>query len=570
MQSSKLAERVEIAYELREAPPQQRFERRDALILLLLFAVQAFCFLPVCFKIGFYLDDWLTFWNLHFAPHNFLDLLKASFSDPRMLTRPVQCFYYAATYLFFGDRPLPYHLLRFGLEFLGATFLYLALKKLSSSRFIAALSALFFLIYPSHDATHYWIGAGLGPGFGLTLYLASFCLSMYAFGARSRIPYLLAVLSYGLSAYCYEAFLPLLVMSFCGVLLLSAECRTESRLSTMGAVLGWFLPFIAIALSEPLFQRYILPQYAHVFLSPSAIDPLYAVNVFVQGLNVSLFSGLWSFLALRIREALLSFNVFTAFQWLAVCASSLGVLLLSYDDAKVRYRRLFTAAGLTFLASYLTFAVAAGYTPVLDTMLNRVNIGSSVAVSLLLALSLKWLLEHLRVSRAETVSAASLICLPLVSVMVLADLGMASFWACSWEVQKNVRFLIQKQAAKIKAGDAIILADTHRYLNWAPVFDGTWDFQSMLRMTLNSNAVSGGVVCDRLEVKKHEIQDVSVGYLCASYPSNRVTLLLPSQSAWIAVKSSSEFVEQLAKNCSRMPVSAETLKRWQNSLNSEK
>jgi hypothetical protein len=151
--------------------------------------------------------------------------------------------------------------------------------------------------------------------------------------------------------------------------------------------------------------------------------------------------------------------------------------------------------------------------------------------------------------------------LPLVAGMVLANLGMSAFWICSWNVQKNVRFLISKSAENIKDGDAIILGDTHRYLMWAPVFDGTWDFQSMLRMTLNKNTVSGGVVSDRLCISGNKIRDISLGYVCASYDADKVKLLLPSESAWIPVNTSKQFIDLVAKKSSR-DISAATLKRW--------
>ncbi len=566
MQANRLAENRE-ALEPLSADVVDTPERKDFVILGLILAAYACCFLPICFRVGFYLDDWLTFWNLHFAPHNFFDLLKASFSDPRMVTRPLQCVYYASTYFLFGDRPLGYHLVNFAFEFLSATFLYLGLKRLSGSRFVATLSALIFLVYPSHDATHYWIGAGLGPGFGLTLYLASFCLCMHAFTSKRRLLYVMAIATYAMSAFCYEAFLPMLVMSFCSVLLLSAENRTESRLNTMAYVIMWFLPFVAVGLVEPIYQRVLLPKMTHVFLSPSGFDLSYSFNVFVQGLNVSMFNGLWLFLAQRLREALISMNPLNFVQLLGVLASATLAIVISYThDQVIRYRRLFTASIVTFFASYLTFAVAQGYTPVLETMINRVNIGSSVAVSMLLALGIAWLLKHMRISKRRAMATSIIIAMPLLAVMVLADQALSSFWICSWDVQKDIRYLIKQNANQIKDGDCIILANTHRYLMWAPVFDGTWDFQNMLRMTLNKNTVSGGVVSDRLSVDSKEIKDVSAGYLCASYPVDKVTVLLPSADPmWNPIKTSAEFVDLVEKN-SKKSVTPETLKLWRANL----
>ncbi len=565
MQASKLDRKIDYyAYDEQDRSVGVLPERKDLTVLFLILCAHLCLFLPICFQIGFYLDDWLTFWNLHFAPHNFFDLLKASFNDPRMVTRPVQCFYYASTYFFFGDRPLPYHLLRLALEYCGAVCLYFGIKRLSMSRFVAAASALFFLLYPSHDSTHYWIGGGLGPGFGLTLYLASFSTSMKALIARSNKLYILSIALYVLSAFCYEAFLPMLVLSFCGVLLLSAQRRIDSRLNTMSAVILWFMPFILFGLAEPVYQRFLLPRFTHVFLSPSTFDPAYFLNVFVQGLNVSLFAGLWSFLAERIRESIISFTQLNLFQLVSVLACSCAVLLITYQaNERIRYRRLFTAAIVTFFASYLTFALAEGYTPVLNTMINRVNIGASVAVSLIIALGIKWVLDHMHIRGHKTAKLTSLfISMPLVLAMVLANLSLSSFWILSWQTQKNVRWLLSQHQSEIRDGDCILLADTNRYLNWAPVFDGTWDFQSMLRMTLNNNKISGGVVCERLQIKGEEIQDISAGFLCASYPSNKTTVFFPSQSAWLKAKNSRDFINCVESKSSHISLPPSLFENW--------
>jgi hypothetical protein len=333
----------------------------------------------------------------------------------------------------------------------------------------------------------------------------------------------------------------------------------------MGSVIWWFVPFLAVGFLEPIYQRVVLPHVAHVFLSPSSTDPVNFVNTFVQGLNMSCFAGLWSFVVQRVREELLQFNLMSAVQLLGVVVCSAGVLVASFAgdlNVRTRYRRLFTASILTLLASYLTFAVAQGYTPVLDTMINRVNIGASVAVSMFIAVGIKWLLEHKRLTGRTALGVSALIVLPFVTIMCLTDLALSSFWMRSWEVQKNVRFLVAQHADQIHDGDSIVLAGIHRYLNWAPVFDGTWDFQSMLRMTLNKKELSGGVISDRLSIKDGHVQDVSAGYLCADYPLNKTTVLFPSQSAWIPAQDAHGFVELARKNHAQFHVSPETINRW--------
>lgn len=589
------------------AAQQNKSAKVDLLILVCLLAIQAFCFLPMALNSGFYLDDWLTFWNLHFAVHNLPDLLKASFSDPRMVTRPIQCIYYACTYFFFGDKPLPYHLLRFGLEFAGAAFLYFGLKKITRTVLLPALAVAFFIVYPNHDSTHYWIGAGLGPGFGLTLYLASFYFLMDFASSKKIGTYSLSLIFFALSAFCYESFLPMLAMSFCGLMLSPEFCFGQSIKKKILRAGLLTLPFFAIGACEPIYQRFILPRFAKIFLSPSAFDPQYFVNVFIQAMNVSFGPAFWQFTFDRARDAFISLKAVSVAQIVgsALVSAALVIKLLcaskqeslsmtcttslstgsnqsspstgsnqsspitgsnqSSGTAPTNFAGLLISSALIFFCSYITFAVAQGYTPVLNTIINRVNIGGSVAVSIAIATIIAFFVQSAHSKKARMTVAISLT-LPLLLLFICANIGQGAFWVVSWEVQKNVRFLIQQNAAKILPGQSILLAGVHRYLMWAPVFDGTWDFQSMLRMTLGTNNVHGGVVCDRLVINGENIIDMSGGYLCATYPTSRTTVLFPSQPEWLPIGSSKNFVDLIESKQKELSLDKTTLERWRSEL----
>lgn len=558
----------------------------DWCVLVSLLFVQIACFLPICFQVGFYLDDWLTFWNLHFAPHNPIDLIKASFSDPRMVTRPVQCLYYGISYFFFADRPLPYHLLRCALEFLGVACLYLGLLRLSGQRIFATLGALFFILYPNHDATHYWIGAGLGPGFGLSLYLASFYLLIESAKAellnRRLAWYFGSLVVFALSAFCYESFLPMLSLSFCALTLSYPPSDGKSPPSLLKRTISsllYLLPFVLVALCEPVYQRVLLPRISKTFLSPSTFDLNYFLSVFPAAANVSFGPGFFNFCFERARDALISISPLSAFQAVGTVIAAIAALLISEKTSKdssleqsssviqegFRSLPYIVSGALVFVCSYLTFAVAQGYTPVLDTMLNRVNIGGSVAMSIIFA-ALVCSLLNAKSPLAATNWKLVALTLPFVIFFALADLGLSAFWICSWEVQKNTRFLIQKHADQIKAGDSIILAHIHRYLMWAPVFDGTWDFQSMLRMTLNRNDVQGGVISDRLSIQGTNVVDNSLGYVCASYPADRIIVLFPSAEKWLRTATAAGFVEAIEENKSQLLLEQSTFDRWRANL----
>lgn len=558
----------------------------DWCVLASLLFVQIACFLPICFQVGFYLDDWLTFWNLHFAPHNPIDLIKASFNDPRMVTRPVQCLYYGISYFFFADRPLPYHLLRCALEFVGVACLYLGLLRLSGQRIFATLGALFFILYPNHDATHYWIGAGLGPGFGLSLYLASFYLLIESAKAEllnKRLAwYSGSLVAFALSAFCYESFLPMLSLSFCALNLCYPKgegTSPPSFLKRTFSSLLYLLPFVLLALCEPVYQRVLLPRISKTFLSPSTFDLNYFLSVFPAAANVSFGPSFFNFCFERARDAIISISPLSAVQAVCTVLAAIAALLISTKISKDSLPEQSPSArtegfgplpyvvsgALVFVCSYLTFAVAQGYTPVLDTMLNRVNIGGSVAMSIILA-ALVCSLLNAKSSLSSTNWKLTALTLPVVTFFALANLGLSAFWICSWEVQKNTRFLIQKHADQIKAGDSIILAHIHRYLMWAPVFDGTWDFQSMLRMTLNRNDVQGGVISDRLSIQGANVVDNSLGYVCASYPADRITVLFPSEDKWLRTATTAGFVEAIEENKSQLLLEQSTFDRWRASL----
>ena len=110
-------------------------------------------------KVGFYLDDWATMAYLHFAPAGDpLALMRYYFlNDPRVQGRPLEVLHFGLIYWFAGAQPLAFHLVNLGLELLAAALAYLVFLRLSALRAPAFLAALFFMLNPSHDSTHYWV-----------------------------------------------------------------------------------------------------------------------------------------------------------------------------------------------------------------------------------------------------------------------------------------------------------------------------------------------------------------------------------------------------------------------------
>src|SRR5882724_7760722 len=83
---------------------------------------------PIFRKVGFYLDDWITLSLIQFGPHNLFQAFhQYLISDPRVIVRPVEAFYYVAEFFVFGVNPLGYHLFNAGLEIAAAFLLYKSL-----------------------------------------------------------------------------------------------------------------------------------------------------------------------------------------------------------------------------------------------------------------------------------------------------------------------------------------------------------------------------------------------------------------------------------------------------------
>ncbi|MBY0357837.1 MAG: hypothetical protein K2W82_07530 [Candidatus Obscuribacterales bacterium] len=540
----------------------------DIVQIIALFAIESLTFLPQAKKIGFYLDDWATFCRLHFAEHNFFSVLQASLCDPRMITRPVQCFYYAITYMFFGDDPLGYHLLGCLIEFLGAVFLYLGLVRFFRNRLVACIASSLFVLYPSHDASHYWVGAGLGAGFGLTLYLLSFWF--LAWGAKRSIYYFLSIFAFALCAYCYESYLPLLAFSFIAVF--SVVRNNKTLLQSIVESLRVMLPFVLVGLSEPLYQRFIVPIfYKKVFLSPSCFDLNYFTSVFVQGLNVSLGPDFVVFVGKRIGDLFYADWSTTRFVFsiLIVSIAALPIYLIHREKAIKNEEQnlvfLLIASLILILVSYLTFAVADGYTPILTTMINRVNTGASVGASILIAVCIVWLSTKLAAGK-KGLLISLLISLPLLLLFVFADWGLSGHWIRSWQVQSRIRDLVAGHAQLIDRDEAVLLANCPRYVMWAPVFDGVWDFQEMTRMTLNRKNMSAGVVSERLELSPMDIKDRSAGFLCATYPYKQLTIFIPNGNEWLPVRSGADFITTVKAKGTGFDLPHSIFATWQKQL----
>ena len=545
----------------------------DLCLVGFLCLLEILTFAPFLRRVGFYLDDWLMLQTLHFGPQDLFGAFSNYFfNDPKVIIRPVEVLHFAPMYFAFGLRPLGYHLVNGVLEILCVCLLYAALKRFTESRLMAFLAVVAFVIYPIHDCTHYWILCS-SVTLSAALYLASLLASMKA--SIDGKPYFhgLAALAFTFSIYNYEVFLPFaLVTALCIFFMARRSVSFNQSLQQAGFS---FLPLFVSGVSLFAYQRYLVPHLGLGFVHKVNLDPLHLLHVLFSGIFVSspfnVVPFLQSRLALRVAEP------FSAVEILSLVTIFAGLSFLTFrlmqkesftdklTDKPVRAFELAVIGVATTVFSIGIFALSSEFEPTLMTMVNRIFSGAAIGWGCIFA-ALVFLLTRFLAGR-QIAKALLAVCLSFACVyFTVANWSLAQPWVVSQTAQTGVSYVVKQQKGKIHHPDIIMLADYPRYVMWSPVFDGVWDFQSMVRLTLDDAKIGAGVVSDRLCVGKTELKDVSMGYTCGVYPYEHLKILVPGDKALMPARSGREFIGIIEKLSGHSQLSDDTLVKWRQQL----
>lgn len=536
-----------------------RWHALVALICLLL--VEALCFGPGIKQIGFYLDDWSMFSQLHFCSQDFFSLMRQCLSDIRVQIRPLEAPYFVLLQLLFNDRPLGAHLVNCGMEVLSAWFLYLSLTRIISDRALSLVAALLFLLYPSHDATHYWITASSAT-LSMMLYTMSLWLSLKL--AQGKRWLWLSVTVFACSVFNYEAYMPLCAVNVVCILFVRAR-NTGWRNALLPTALTC-LPYAAVVAAMWAYQRLYLTSLKTSYTRPLTLDPQYMLSVVQHGLSNNLGNEGIRFYWERTHDAIaagLPPATMISFALLALCTlASLLFLSSRRQESKHPALPLLFLGLFTLLCSYSIFALAADYVPTLQTTMNRINYGGALGASMMLAGLLGCANALFKTAgKTRAIMLSALLC-PLLTFFTLSNWGLSKPWILSWNVQKHIRQLLAHQGSRFHAGDTIILANAPRYVQWAPMYDGVWDFEPMLKLTLNNPNLNGNVVSERLSVSSTGIADISLNFVCGKYPFKNLYLLVPTPEQWFSIGSADEFIQTVETHGMGFGLSPEAVKRW--------
>jgi len=536
------------------------------IVLIALILCQLIWFGPIIRKIGFYLDDWSTFADLYAGQQNWQSLLQISLRDPRIITRPIESIVYVGSWLAFHDQPFWHHLLNCFFEVMTAFVLYLVLCRLSGNRALAFIASLLMLVYPSHDATHYWVTTNT-----ITLSLAMYLLSLWqavkAVQDEKRTCFLYSNLAFLASLLTYEAFLPLIsITGICLLFLYRKKYRWgDSWLKSVIAL----APSLVGVLAIYYYQRvYLLEHLNKGFHHTLKFSLPHMFDVIQAGFSQTILPYAMSVFLLRAQESFCELNVFKCCT-LALLAAivALTLFLISDDQNNLFHPYAFIGLGLTIMiCSYAVFAASPEYSPVIDSIMNRINIGASVGSAMILSGLVGLLTGKQMKSRKATSILLTAMVSPLIIFFILADWGWSIPWFRSWTFQKYIVSVVKNNKERFKNCDVVILANCKRYVMWSPLFDGSWDFQSMLRMYLGAPHINATVVSDRLTITKNIVKDVSCGYLCAEYPFKRLMIFIPNPKQWIKIDSASEFIEAIQLHDRRLGITEDTIERWKKEL----
>ncbi len=520
-------------------------------------------------KVGFYLDDWLMLQTLHFGPKDFFGALSNYFfNDPKVIIRPIEVFHFAPMYFAFGLRPLGYHLVNGALEILCICLLYAVLKRFTESRFLAFIAVAAFVVYPIHDCTHYWILCS-SVTLSAAFYLVSLMASMKASLESKPYFHLISTLAFALSIFNYEVFLPFAAVTFLCIFFMAR--RTGSFNQALKQAFYSFIPLLACGASLFAYQRFLVPHLGLGFVHKVNLDPGHIFHVLFSGILVSS-----PFHAVPFVQSQLSLRLGEPFAPLDILSMSVIFAGLSFLTFRLMQKEALTvkplcalelgAIGVASIAfSIGIFAFSSEFEPTLMTLVNRIFTGAAIGWGCIFAALIFALTRFL--AKHTILKALIAICLSASCVyFTVANWALAQPWVASQKAQTGIIYLMKKEKGILRHPDSILLADCPRYVMWSPVFDGVWDFQSMVRMVLEDPKMSAGVVSERLSLGPSQVKDVSMGYTCGVYPYDRLRVFVPGNNAFLPALSGPEFIDIIDKLPGHSRLQVGTLEKWRQQL----
>ncbi|MBX9666986.1 MAG: hypothetical protein K2X93_05170, partial [Candidatus Obscuribacterales bacterium] len=488
---------------------------------------------------------------------------------------PLEALHFGTVFYFSGCEPWGWRLSNLVMEIASCFLLYLATARISGSRTLAFTAAVIFALFPVHDSTHYW-AVGSCVTLSLMLYLASLWATLKAIGSEKKLAWFAAAYAaFALSIYGYEPFLPLAALNV--VAYTTVGNQFNSIAAKLRALFAQSVPYAVIIGSLLVYQRYLVPLISKPALHKIHLDAGLMANVVWQGLyNISPFATT-PFISGHVQNFLLNDGLGggTIARLLGLLAITSGGLLLTAlsdregatgeGNAKKKGALLLMLIGaLAAVFSYTIFGLNPEYAPTLTTILNRINTGGAIGYSLLVA-GLAGSIIYAG-GRWTTVRATTIYALVGIAAIVftLVNWNLGKTWEISWAVQKRTFDALHARKDEFATTNSIILLNCPRYVDCAPVFDGTWDFEQMMRIALGRTDINGGVVSERMRLSRDAVQDVTFGFVCAEYPLRGLVLVTPGLESCTQVHGAWNFIDIVEREGTTFGLAKQAISDWRS------
>ena len=426
-------------------------------------------------SLGFYDDDWS--WLARMAGSADPSWLGTAAHFARAETslwfRPLNFLCLPGLFSLFGTSALPYHLVIAALIAWGGIAFWRWLEEEGFSRETSALAALFFVLWPNHDAARHWICIYSSP--------AAMALTLEAVRMRRRRP-LASALTLIAGGLLYEAAMTLALAPF---FLEAWRARRRGLVPAIRSAAASCLPLLTGFTAVAVWQRALCPLWLHPERHPMSVHPGHALKVFYSGLECQVLNRLWHLLA---RQASWAWSHFSPFDWLAWLAAASGLAFLcprllpaAADDEDAP-----ALAISLFVLGYAPYILDKDYTPAVFSPINRINFVPSLGAALLAA----WALRRLGACGGRRARAAALACAALFAAFLLATWPANAQWGEAARRQRQILDALAPRLGALPAGRAtLLLYGFDNYIGTAPVFNSTYDLNAALALIRGSRDV---------------------------------------------------------------------------------
>ena len=439
------------------------------------------CFGPHLATTGFYLDDWPSLSRAMPQGHpDFFASIRA-FAVGGFWLRPVEILHYPLLITIGGLSPWRYRLMGLILEWALGGFIFLFLRRLSGSAYLALWAAGLALIYPTHRSTHIWMTNSV-PVAAFVLVFLSLWAHLKWRDTRRNIWRVAALGAYGLSLLEYEAaaFLPAALWAGRA----AGDWADGSSLSDALKKGGFEMRgFIGVLFAALIYKSWVVPMFSAEPSRDVVIRFSHLFKVFSAALSVSTVETV----SLAFDSVKRSGGEFGPVLWALLLPASYGLsrALDAGRDKEKGLRRaaivLTAVAAAVFVCGYMPFFFTGMYTPRMYGVMNRVNLAGGLSLGMLCAAGFS-LIRFGPKTRA-------LIGTLVISVCAVCHWDGGLQWTKAWAMQKEIIGDIREQ---LPPGPAtVVIVSAPPWIHRAPVFKTDYDVTHALWMATGRRDIRG-------------------------------------------------------------------------------